>query len=86
LFRFGEAHGKEKITACCFDESKRRLLTSANDGTFKMWNFSNGCKLKEFMTENKEEITSICFVSNVGSRNDDSQINQIISAGWDKKI
>lgn len=26
----------------CFDASERRLLTGANDGTVKMWNFSNG--------------------------------------------
>lgn len=40
--RFAGAHGASKICCMCFDASGRRLLTGANDGTVKMWNFSNG--------------------------------------------
>lgn len=40
--RFGKAHGASKISCMNFDASERRLLTGANDGALKMWNFSNG--------------------------------------------
>ncbi len=40
--RFGKAHGTSKISCLAFDASERRLLTGANDGTVKMWNFNNG--------------------------------------------
>ncbi|CAN0403813.1 unnamed protein product, partial [Hapterophycus canaliculatus] len=41
-FRFGRAHGTSKISCMSFDASERRLLTGANDGTVKLWNFNNG--------------------------------------------
>jgi len=31
-----------KITAGCFDETQRRLVTATSDGLCRMWNFSNG--------------------------------------------
>lgn len=31
-----------RITAMTFDKNERRLLTAANDGSLKMWNFNNG--------------------------------------------
>ncbi|CAN0563634.1 unnamed protein product, partial [Ectocarpus sp. 12 AP-2014] len=40
--RFGKAHGTSKISCMAFDASERRLLTGANDGTVKLWNFNNG--------------------------------------------
>ena len=32
-----------------FDWSMRRLITGAHDGSVRMWNFSNGMMLKEFL-------------------------------------
>ena len=50
MSKFGDAHGpKSKITAGCFDESMRRLLTAGSNGTIKIWNFSNGQCLKDFV-------------------------------------
>ncbi|CAM9490662.1 unnamed protein product, partial [Chrysoparadoxa australica] len=46
-FRFTGAHGDSKISAMCFDGSGRRLLTGANDGSMKIWNFSNGQLLRD---------------------------------------
>lgn len=42
MSKFGNSHGNSKITAGCFDSTQRRLITAGNDGTVKMWNFSNG--------------------------------------------
>ena len=43
MSKFGNAHGvKQKITAGCFDQTQRRLITAGSDGSCKMWNFSNG--------------------------------------------
>ena len=41
VFHFTELHN-QKMTAMSFDEAGRRLITGANDGTTRMWNFSNG--------------------------------------------
>jgi WD40 repeat protein len=42
MSKFGDAHGKSKITAGHFDATKRRLITSGSDGSCRIWNFSNG--------------------------------------------
>ena len=34
-----------KVTAMCFDSAGRRLITGTDDGSLKMWNFSNGACL-----------------------------------------
>lgn len=51
--KFGDTHGenpengeKHKITAGCFDMTQRRMMTAGEDGTVKIWNFSNGSMLK----------------------------------------
>lgn len=31
-----------EITALAFDESSRKLISGAHDGTVAMWNFNNG--------------------------------------------
>ena len=36
--------GAGAITAMCFDDGGRRLITGSHDGSsIQMWNFSNGC-------------------------------------------
>lgn len=50
MSKFGDAHGeKMKVTAGAFDLFKRRLVTSGEDGSVKIWNFSNGHALKNFV-------------------------------------
>ncbi|CAM9600666.1 unnamed protein product, partial [Ascophyllum nodosum] len=41
-FRYVQAHGACRMSSMCFDASQRRLLTGANDGRVKLWNFSSG--------------------------------------------
>ena len=55
--KFTNAHGDSKITSIAFDESKRRLVTAANDGTVRMWNYNNGQLLKKF--EHNEEMSEV---------------------------
>ena len=43
------------MTAAAFDGGLRRLITGASDGTMRMWNFSNGQMLKEFMNPTDDE-------------------------------
>ncbi len=45
MSKFGKAHGKAKITAGCFDGTRRRIITTAMDGSCRIHNFSNGHKL-----------------------------------------
>ena len=50
MSKYGDAHGfKMKITAGTFDMYKRRLVTSGEDGSVKIWNFSNGHPLKNLV-------------------------------------
>jgi WD40 repeat protein len=68
MSKFGGAHGaKNKITAGCFDNTQRRVITAGSDGTCKMWNFSNGqclTELKSTDTGKKvdTEITALVCV------------------------
>jgi WD40 repeat protein len=55
VVRFSECHPANKITAMCFDSSERRLITGANDGSVRMWNFNNGALLKEFFHKDEPE-------------------------------
>lgn len=60
MSKFGNAHVstyddasgfKKKITSGCLDSSQRRLITSGEDGTCKIWNFSNGRKLTQLISK-----------------------------------
>ena len=82
-FRFGEAHGRNRITAMALDTSKRRLITGGHDGSIKMWNFNNGQCLREFnYDEEPEEVSALLFIGDL----DTAKLQYIVSAGWDKKI
>ena len=60
MFKFGKVHEctdeqgeyKKKITTGCFDSTQRRLITAGEDGTCKIWNFSNGEKLSAMIDKN----------------------------------
>lgn len=57
MSKFGNTHGNNnKITAGCFDSSKRRLITAGTDGTCKMWNFSNGQCLTDLLLKADDEV------------------------------
>lgn len=50
LCSFANAHDSSPVTAICFDSAGRRLLTGAHEGDrLKMWNFSNGALVKQFL-------------------------------------
>ncbi|KAK9816486.1 hypothetical protein WJX72_000893 [[Myrmecia] bisecta] len=81
-FRFGDAHGSDRITAMSFDLKARRLITGSDRGSVKVWNFSNGACLKELSPVSKQDITGIvCLKAN-------SAINNgfFVSVGWDRRI
>ena len=50
VFHFTELH-QTKMTAMAFDEAGRRLITGANDGTVRVWNFSNGQCLQQLKND-----------------------------------
>lgn len=42
--------GNDGVTALCFDDGGRRVITGSHDGkNLKIWNFSNGCLLKTLL-------------------------------------
>jgi len=92
MSKFGNTHGpKNKITAGCFDSSKRRLITAGSDGTVKMWNFSNGQCLTDLISaENPKrvdsELTTLVCVYDPAEVEDIERMSYVIAAGWDKKI
>jgi WD40 repeat protein len=99
LFYFSDTHGSRekgkegssKITAGCFDSYQRRLVTAGKDGTVKMWNFSNGSKLKDMISTETgkkidREVTSlVCCVSDPED-SDALRDSQIVSVGWNRRI
>ena len=62
VFAFDEVHGNSTLSAWCFDNSGRRLLTGGQDGSLKMWNFNNGQCLKVFNGFGDDEITCVAYV------------------------
>jgi WD repeat-containing protein 49 len=49
--RFTASHGGESgpvphVTAAALDSNQRRLVTGANDGSVRLWNFNNGSLLR----------------------------------------
>jgi len=88
MSKFGNAHGKNtKITSACFDESQRRLVTSAADGSIKVWNFSNGQEISTCIPTKPEakesEVTDLCFVSNTNNK---QEFGNILAVGWNKHV
>jgi WD40 repeat protein len=88
MSKFGNAHGKNiKITASCFDDSQRRLISSGADGSIKVWNFSNGQEISQCMPSKVEargsEVTDLCFVSNESNKH---EFGNILSVGWNKHV
>lgn len=79
VFEFKNIHDGSEVTAACFDDSMRRLITGSKSGSLKMWNFNNGQLLKVFDKGNKEEISDVTYV-NVGDE------KYIVCTGWDKNI
>lgn len=57
----------------------RRLITGANDGTVRVWNFSNGQMLQQLKNESKLEISCITFIV-------EGQNKFIVSGGWNRKV
>jgi WD40 repeat protein len=64
-----------EITAMAFGPRFRRLITGAQDGTIKIWNFNNGACLREIPVTNPTEITSIVCTK-----------ERIATAGWGKHV
>ncbi|GLE11175.1 hypothetical protein PINS_up023512 [Pythium insidiosum] len=56
---FANAHGQSPVTAISFDYPGRRLLTGGHDGAMiKMWNFSNGALVKQFLKQQDRKPTN----------------------------
>jgi WD40 repeat protein len=62
-----------------FDDSGRRLITGARDGSCKVWNFNNGHCLKILRKENNFELSDVKHVKIYNNK-------FIVTAGWDKRI
>ena len=78
VFHFADLH-RAKMTAMAFDEAGRRLITGGNDGTVRMWNFSNGQCLRELSGEDFLEVSSIMFI--VAGQN-----KLVVAGGWNRKV
>ena len=66
-----------EITAMCFDEAKRRLITGAHDGSLALWNFNNGHNLYRINSNcvHAQKITALLHEN-----------ERFCVAGWSKRI
>ena len=62
-----------------FDDTGRRLITGARDGTCKIWNFNNGHCLKVLRKDNNLEINDVKYTKIYNNK-------FIIHVGWDRRI
>uniref|UniRef100_A0A7S0EZG7 EF-hand domain-containing protein n=1 Tax=Hanusia phi TaxID=3032 RepID=A0A7S0EZG7_9CRYP len=84
IIRYENAHTNEKaepvkITAATFDQTNRRLITGAHDGSIKVWNFSTGQRLRELEGFGSGEVTSIQNFSI-------TPYDYIVATGWNHKV
>lgn len=80
--RFNNAHGGSKVTSIAFDANERRLLSAANDGLVKIWNFNNGSLLRTYTHDGELlEISKVFYVQ-------DEKRGQecVYAAGWNRKV
>ncbi|XP_063708765.1 WD repeat-containing protein on Y chromosome [Culicoides brevitarsis] len=71
-------HGENmrvEITAACFDPKDQLLLTGANDGTLKVWNFNNGFCVRHMSISSGAEVTAVFWVT-----------DRILAVGWDRRV
>ena len=78
VFHFTDLH-QTKMTAMAFDEAGRRLITGANDGTVRVWNFSNGQCLQQLKNDGQSEVSCITFIV-------EAQNKFIVAGGWNRKV
>ncbi|KAJ3056388.1 WD repeat-containing protein 49 [Rhizophlyctis rosea] len=79
IFQFHSAHGKLEITAMCFDNTGRRLITGSRENVVKMWNFNNGQILRKMIKSTALETTDVIYIEMGSNR-------YIVATGWDRKI
>eukprot|EP00903_Cladosiphon_okamuranus_P008717 g8350.t1 len=98
-FRFGKAHGTSKISCMGFDASGRRLLTGANDGTVKMWNFNNGKELrllqsgagargkgeKKNVGNERNEVSGLVWCRD-GKGSENESLDIVATCSWDQQV
>ncbi|KAF5831982.1 WD40-repeat-containing domain protein [Dunaliella salina] len=78
-YRFTNTHKGKQLTAINFDSAKRRLLTGAEDGEVKVWNFSSGACLCTLQPKTREEVTAILAIRG-------SFMKHFLVAGWDRRV
>ncbi|WIA12480.1 hypothetical protein OEZ85_012515 [Tetradesmus obliquus] len=80
--RFTGGHGASRVTAISFDKKQRRLVTAANDGSIKMWNFNNGSMLRSFAHDQEPlEVSEVLF-----ERDEKRGSDTLYAAGWNAKV
>ena len=99
MSKFGNAHVtthdesqgfKKKVTTGCLDSTQRRLITAGEDGTVKIWNFSNGQKLTQLISKdagyiykNPEQVfPTKSNVSKTNQNQKDSEKKKIKGINW----
>ncbi|KXZ56621.1 hypothetical protein GPECTOR_1g56 [Gonium pectorale] len=78
-YRFLQCHGNNRITALAFDAARRRLITGAEDGDCKIWNFSSGACLSHLQSKTRAEVTALVPLRGPLTR-------YVLAAGWDRRI
>jgi len=84
VFRFTNAHTNKKmeavkISTMCFDQTNRRLISGAHDGSVKVWNFSTGQCLRELTGFGGGEVTALCQLHV-------TPYDYYVGCGWNRKV
>ncbi|XP_060578286.1 WD repeat-containing protein on Y chromosome-like isoform X2 [Ruditapes philippinarum] len=64
-----------EITALCFDQNGRRLVTGARNGTVHVWNFNNGSLMQNFSLPDSSDVTGLVCTQ-----------HSIYVSGWGKMV
>lgn len=98
---FSNTHGSCRISAAAFDAHCRRLITGAEDGSIKVWNFRSGALLSTVNTSCNNNQQAAAAKSQCGSGSgvevtglavasttdtNGQAARCIVAAGWDRKV
>lgn len=79
VYFFTEAHGRSKITSLALDDLGRRLVTGAQDGSVKVWNYSTGVCLQNCIPTCNAEVAGVIYAR-------DPLLKAVVAGGWSRRI
>ncbi|CAG9461016.1 unnamed protein product [Pedinophyceae sp. YPF-701] len=78
-YRLNQVHRGQRITAVALDPTHRRLLTGTNCGQLRMWSFTSGQLLTEYIHPHADSEVMVCQMCSQDAK---GQGGWVVYGGW----